>query len=512
MPLASRVGLHGRARVSVREADSGLLVVEDVFDNLETQYALNSVAAWLAGGAGVVNPPPPAYLSFGIGPVNLLSANQADLESSVAGWQAASNCTVAQSSTVAWDGIYSLAVTASSAASMSATTSTGTAGIAVTAGNQYAASAHVRAGSTGRQVGVNIAWYDNSGTLLSTSTGATTADSSGAWTRIGVVATAPTNAAYAAVQIAIASPANGEVHYADGIQLAYAPDGPIAWQPGGETPLTATINDTALALERYGTRAHADTGYTQTSLAVLLHTYQTTDPTGSFSEAGLWDAPPDTNSSLSAQANPGATTLSLSGSTPAVQVGTQIYVKPAPLASPTISSFSGAATTGGFLTGGQTYYYKLTATNSLGETIPGAESTYAVPAGTNTNQVTLNWAAVTGATGYKVYRATSSGNELLLATLGNVTSYIDTSNTTPTGAPPVADSSGGLGEYATVAAAANAGATSWTLTDQLVTTHLSGAGVVAFVGNLWAHVALTGVSKTGTQLLTLQWEIAVDGV
>ncbi|GEM_PF-3438405 len=38
-------------------------------------------------------------------------------------------------------------------------------------------------------------------------------------------------------------------------------------------------------------------------------------------------------------------------------------------------------------------------------------------------QITLNWSAVSGATGYKVYRGTASGNETLFATLGSVTSY-----------------------------------------------------------------------------------------
>src|SRR5581483_1413985 len=135
------------------------------------------------------------------------------------------------------------------------------------------------------------------------------------------------------------------------------------------------------------------------------------------------------------------------------------------------------------------------------ETLPGAEASYAVPAGTNTNQITLTWAAVPGATGYKVYRGTVANGELLLATLGNVVTYADTSNTTPSGAPPTVDTSGSLGEYATIAAAAAAGAASWTLTDNLIYPHpatiVSGtttinAPVVAMVGDLWAHVALTG--------------------
>lgn len=519
------LGVRGRAVVTVRTRH-GRILTRRVFDNLETQYALNSIAAWLTGGGGVLAPAAPSYLALGIGPTNLLNANQADLENTPLGWQASSNCTLAQSSAQAWQGIYSVAITASSAASMTATTTPGASAAPVVAGNQYFAAAHFMAATAGRQVGVNIAWYDTNGNPLSTTVGATTADATTGWTRVGCVATAPAGAAYAAVQAAVTSPGNGEVHYLDGAQLSYAPDGPMPWQDGWSPaagawqPVTPTVNDAQLAQERYLTRAQIDNGYVNGALAVLLHTYQQTDPAGSFLEAGLWDQPASSSGYISANANAGDKTLTVGGATPAVAAGTQLYIPAAPLPAPQAPTFSGASTSGGFLTGGQTYYYKITALDSYGETIAGAEASYAVPAGTNTNQITLTWNAVPGATGYRVYRGTVSNGELLLATLNpqTTTTYIDSTNTTPAGSPPTVDTSGSQGEYATVAAAAAAGATSWTLTDQLLYPHpariVSGtttvnAPVVAMVGNLWAHVALTSVSKTGTQLMTLQWEITV---
>lgn len=132
--------------------------------------------------------------------------------------------------------------------------------------------------------------------------------------------------------------------------------------------------------------------------------------------------------------------LTKSGANPAAAAGAVAEVNvPAPAAPTT----SGASSTGGFLAQSTTYYYKITATNALGETTPSAETSYAVPAsGTSTNQITLNWAAVQGATGYKVYRGTASGGELLLATLGAVTSYADATNATPAGAPPGANTTG----------------------------------------------------------------------
>jgi len=523
-PVAGKIGLRGRVRVVVRDARTERIVARRTFRNLETQYALDSVAAWLVGGAGVVAPAQPSYLSFGIGPTNLLTANQADLETSAAGWQALSNCAVAQSSAQAWHGLYSLALTASSAATMTASTTPGTGACPVTVGYQYSASAYVRAATSARQVGVNIAWYDSTGTLLSTSSGSTSADTSTGWTRVTEVATAPASAAFAAVQVTVVSAGNGEVHYADGIQLAYSPDGPMSWQPGYSgsawTPVTPSVNDVMLSQERYLTRAPIDTGYVQQALAVMLHTYQQTDPAGSFTEAGLWDQAANSAGYLNANANVGDTALTVAGSTPAVAAGTQLYIPPAPLSAPGAPSFSGASTTGGFLLGGTTYYYKVSAVDAYGETLAGIEASYAVPAGTNTNQITLTWNPVVGATGYKIYRGTASNGELLLATLNPTTStsYVDNTNTTPSGSPPTVDTSGSKGEYATVAVAAAAGATSWTLTDQLVYAHpariVSGtttinAPVVVFVGNLWAHVSVVGTSKTGTQLLTLQWEIQV---
>lgn len=115
---------------------------------------------------------------------------------------------------------------------------------------------------------------------------------------------------------------------------------------------------------------------------------------------------------------------------------------PAASATPSISSFGGASTTGGYLAGGTTYYYEITSVVAGTESVAGGEAAYTAPAGTSTNQVTLAWTAVPGATAYKVYRSTTEGGETLLATLGNVTSYVDDTNTTPTSTPPAGNGSG----------------------------------------------------------------------
>ncbi len=95
--------------------------------------------------------------------------------------------------------------------------------------------------------------------------------------------------------------------------------------------------------------------------------------------------------------------------------------------------------TGGTL-GAATYSYRVSATNDYGETEAGTADDIVVAAGT-TNRVILNWTAVPGATGYRVYGRTT-GSEELIAVLGNVTTYNDTGSVTPSGDPPDANTAG----------------------------------------------------------------------
>src|SRR5439155_994196 len=96
------------------------------------------------------------------------------------------------------------------------------------------------------------------------------------------------------------------------------------------------------------------------------------------------------------------------------------------------------------LTPGVTYFYKIKAVNSLGvsaysneasatpttpPTAPSAPQNLQATAGTR--NATLTWDAPSSnggsaITGYKVYRSTSSGTETGYASLGNVTSFINT--------------------------------------------------------------------------------------
>lgn len=75
------------------------------------------------------------------------------------------------------------------------------------------------------------------------------------------------------------------------------------------------------------------------------------------------------------------------------------------------------------------YYYVVTAILPTGETIISNEVS-ATSAG-GTQKAVLTWSARATATGYKVYRSTTRGQETLLATLGVVLTYDDTGAATP---------------------------------------------------------------------------------
>jgi PKD repeat protein len=100
---------------------------------------------------------------------------------------------------------------------------------------------------------------------------------------------------------------------------------------------------------------------------------------------------------------------------------------------------AGSATSGGALTAG-TYKYYVTAINANGETTVSNEIT--ITTATTNLTGALTWGAVTGATGYKVYRtaaAGATGTELLIATLGVVLLYNDVAVGSPAGAFPTAN-------------------------------------------------------------------------
>jgi hypothetical protein len=104
------------------------------------------------------------------------------------------------------------------------------------------------------------------------------------------------------------------------------------------------------------------------------------------------------------------------------------------LAAPTLNVTS-TSTSGGTLAAA-TYYYKITAITPLGETLASNERSQVTTGATSSN--TLTWPAVSGATGYRVYRGTAAGVQTHYYALGNVLTYVDTNAAATAGTPPVA--------------------------------------------------------------------------
>jgi hypothetical protein len=181
---------------------------------------------------------------------NQLTANQSSLEgNATTGWAAGANTTIAASSTWAQDGSYSLAMTATAAGAVVATTPVGVSGVPVIAGQTVRAMAYFRSPTTSRVCSVAIAFY-NGATLLSTSTSTTvnsttTGGATGAQAFISMVV--PVNATFATLILNGAGLGAGEVLNADSMLLA--PGSSTTWTKGGfvgNTTVTITRSDGVL--------------------------------------------------------------------------------------------------------------------------------------------------------------------------------------------------------------------------------------------------------------------------
>ena len=159
------------------------------------------------------------------GHVNMLTAQQGGLESAgTTGFTVGSNCTLARTTSQFKSGAASLQITATAAASFSIAvtpTATVTDFTPVTGGTFYTFTFAARAAVTARTVTPEIAWYDSTLALISTTTAVGITDASGSWTVGYMTATAPPTAVYAAPIITWNTAAAAEVHYLD--ELAFYP-------------------------------------------------------------------------------------------------------------------------------------------------------------------------------------------------------------------------------------------------------------------------------------------------
>lgn len=166
---------------------------------------------------------------------NLLTLNQASLETDTTGWvTAGTNCTASRSTSQAKDGTASLRLSSTAAGDMSTTTDTGLGGVTVEPGKVYTASAFARTASVVQDTKVGIRWYDAGGAFISEDLGAADPDAAD-WTSATpfVTATSPATAAFAAIKVVVLS-ADGasELHYFDQLQLRRGTSA-TPWVAGG---------------------------------------------------------------------------------------------------------------------------------------------------------------------------------------------------------------------------------------------------------------------------------------
>jgi hypothetical protein len=112
------------------------------------------------------------------------------------------------------------------------------------------------------------------------------------------------------------------------------------------------------------------------------------------------------------------------------------------------------AHSGGTLSNGTTYFWVVTAINDVGETTASNEKSLAIT--TPNLSATISWAAATNATGYNIYRGTTTGaeNALVGSVAAGVLTFLDTGSAGTVQSPPVSNTAtaGSWGSVATTVA------------------------------------------------------------
>jgi hypothetical protein len=109
-----------------------------------------------------------------------------------------------------------------------------------------------------------------------------------------------------------------------------------------------------------------------------------------------------------------------------------------PIASP-VAALGATTASGGTFAAGD-YFWVVTATNAHGETLASNEVTATLVAN---DSKAITWDAITGATGYKLYRGTAAGAEdVLVATVGAVTTATDTGDAGEAATLPATNTTG----------------------------------------------------------------------
>jgi hypothetical protein len=173
---------------------------------------------------------------------NWLATDSAGFEQGTTGsWTgadgAAANATLTASSAQVHAGAFSLRLAATAAATMTAASTTAanvsSQGLPCQPGDRVAVRAWVRAAATARNVTVGAEFFNNASASLGIVALGAVTDSTTAWTQISGRVTAPANAAFARLTVAVASPAAAEQHYVDDAYLAFAVQATVVCRGAG---------------------------------------------------------------------------------------------------------------------------------------------------------------------------------------------------------------------------------------------------------------------------------------
>lgn len=186
---------------------------------------------------------------------NLLSVQQADFETTVDGLEYhLTNCAFAQDTSVYYAGVASGKMTASTAATMSVTSTF----IRVSPETPVTARAQFRAAVTARTVNLRITYFDDQFASVAGTVTATGTDSTSTWTELVATGTTPVGTAWVKVVLEVASPASSEVHNVDHVGLMYGTNTP--WNDGGHASRNILDSFSSVAEDPVGTNWVAGTG------------------------------------------------------------------------------------------------------------------------------------------------------------------------------------------------------------------------------------------------------------
>jgi len=160
---------------------------------------------------------------------NSLIGTASTFETNIANWVGTTNCSVAQSATLAHGGTQSLRMSSTAGGDMvaghCAAGSVTSQGFAVVPGQQVMVAAWERAGAAVRTVSTGVAWYTSGGALVgSIAYGTGASDSTSAWTQYSSTLVAPATAAYGIAVVKVAATGGAsELHYVDDVQFIIMP-------------------------------------------------------------------------------------------------------------------------------------------------------------------------------------------------------------------------------------------------------------------------------------------------